>query len=65
MGASATLRRMMAQDPVLTACGVLTAIGNELCSTLFGIASFGVLFCSLFASRNSNSEFVENFVAND
>nr|PNR29283.1 hypothetical protein PHYPA_027975 [Physcomitrium patens] len=27
MGASAALRRMMAQDPVLTACAVLSAIG--------------------------------------
>lgn len=29
MGASATLRRVIAQDPVLSACFVLTAIGKE------------------------------------
>ncbi|KAG0553612.1 hypothetical protein KC19_12G025400 [Ceratodon purpureus] len=27
MGAAANLRRLMAQDPVLTACAVLSAIG--------------------------------------
>lgn len=35
MGASAGLRRLMAQDPVLSACFFLSAIGNYLTSPSF------------------------------
>lgn len=40
MGAAATLRRVMAQDPVLTACFVLSAIGKQRAK--FHLLSFGI-----------------------